>query len=148
MSNKALIGALEKDIAVQAVGRPACDLRHVKGCTAHMHSHALRSCRLVMAEVGIEGVLFDSFSESNSKEGSLRAGNNIKQSSVLGPRLQACLEDVAAARRSLSAEAGRLHVSQMSCISVLPDHSRLNRLLKELIISRVVHLMTLASSLS
>lgn len=64
-----------------------------------------------MAELGKEGVLFDSFSESNSKEGSLRAGNNVKLSPVLGARLQACLEDVAAARQSTAAEAGVPHVS-------------------------------------
>ncbi|BDA44522.1 Acyl-CoA-binding domain-containing protein 4 [Coccomyxa sp. Obi] len=58
-----------------------------------------------MEDLGKEGVLFDSFSESNSKEGSLRAGNNIKPSPVLGARLQACLEDVAAARQSTAAEA-------------------------------------------
>ena len=59
-----------------------------------------------MEEVSKEGVLFDSFSESNSREGSLRAGNNIKLSPLLGNRLQACLEDVAASRQASLAEPG------------------------------------------
>ena len=76
--------------------------------TAHEHALLMSfcCCRLLMEERGKEGVLFDSFSESNSKEGSLRAGNNAKLSPVLGARLQACLEDVAAARQSTAAEAG------------------------------------------
>ena len=65
-----------------------------------------RICRMLMEEVSKEGVLFDSFSESNSREGSLRAGNNIKLSPLLGNRLQACLEDVAASRQASLAEPG------------------------------------------
>lgn len=59
-----------------------------------------------MEGVGKEGVLFDSFSESNSKEGSMRAGNNMKPLLSVA-RLQACLEDVAAARASAPAESDK-----------------------------------------
>lgn len=57
-------------------------------------------------ELAVSGPVFDSFSESNSRDGSVRAGTSYKASPVQVARLKACLEEVAAGRASVSAEPG------------------------------------------
>ncbi len=76
-----------------------------------------------MDDAGKEGVLFDSFSESNSKEGSLRAGNNLKPLPLLGARLQACLEDVAAARKIAPTEPGSRNWASFRVITSLQTNA-------------------------
>ena len=54
-----------------------------------------------MEELGKEPV-FDSFSESNSREGSLRAGNHYPKVPHTGARLVACPENASALGSSLT----------------------------------------------
>jgi hypothetical protein len=57
-------------------------------------------------EVVVGGDVFDSFSESNSRDGSMHAGSNSKASPLQAARLQACLEEVLADRGCSTPEAG------------------------------------------